>query len=169
LRASLLLLAALAACSSAPLQSDWERAHVSETLQDEVVPPPRYPRTADLVPVDVPGPSGARFFVDASTLSVGRDRVVRYVLLGRSAGGVENVTFEGLRCAPREFRLYAIGRSDGSWGVTPGAWQSARVADVSPARRALADDYFCADASPVRDAQEAVAALHRTARAGQAD
>jgi hypothetical protein len=165
LRAALLLLAALAGCSSAPLQSDWERAHLAETVAEETVPPPRFPRPADLVALDVPAPSGVRFFVDPATVSVGRDRVVRYVLVGRSASGIDNVTFEGLRCAPREFRVYALGRADRSWGGSAGPWQTTRSAEVSPARRALAQDYFCADGFPVRDAGEAVAALHRPARA----
>ncbi len=167
MRGALFLCAALAGCSSAPLQSDWERAHLSETAQEDAASPPRYPRAADLVPVDVPGPSGLRFFVDPTSLSVGRDHVVRYVLVGRSAGGIENVTFEGLRCAPREFRIYARGRSDRTWGGSPGPWQTTRSADVSPARRALAEDYFCADGFPVRDAGEALAALHRPPRAHQ--
>ncbi len=167
MRPAVFLLAVLAACSGAPLQSDWERAHLSETAQEELVPPPRYPRAADLVAVDVPAPSGLRFFIDPTTLSVGRDRVVRYVLIGRSASGIENVTFEGLRCTPREFRVYALGRADRSWGGSPGPWQTTRAADVSPARRALAEDYFCADGFPVRDAGEAVAALRRPPRAHQ--
>jgi hypothetical protein len=167
LRAALFLLAALAACSGEPLQSDWERKHLSEIAPEVAAPPPRYPRAGDLVAVDVPAPSGVRFFVDATTLSVGTDRVVRYVLVGRSASGIDNVTFEGLRCSPREFRVYALGRPDRSWGGSPGAWQTTRSADVSPARRALAEDYFCADGLPVRDAGEAVAALHRAPRARQ--
>ena len=167
MRLALFLLAALAGCSSAPLQSDWERAHLSEAAQEEAAPPPRYPRSADLVRIDVPAPSGVRFFVDSTTLSVGRDRVVRYVLVGRSASGIENVTFEGLRCSPREFRVYALGRSDRTWGGSPGPWQTTRAADVSPARRALAEDYFCADGFPVRDAGEALAALRRPPRAQQ--
>jgi hypothetical protein len=167
LRRALFLLGALSACSSAPLQSDWERAHLSETASEEAAPPPRYPRAGDLVPVDVPAPAGVRFFVDPTTLRVGSDHVVRYVLVGRSTGGIDNVTFEGLRCAPREFRVYALGRSDRTWGGSPGPWQTRRAADVSAARRALADEYFCADGFPVRDASEAVAALHRPVRARQ--
>lgn len=159
----LVFLAALAGCSSAPLQSDWERAHLDETVAEEVVSPPRYPRAGDLVPVDLPAPAGMRFFVDAATLSMGKDHVVRYVLVGRSAGGARNVTFEGIRCSPREFRIYAFGRGDGNWGGSAGPWQSRRSPDVSPARRSLAQDYFCADGFPVRDAVEAVAALHRPA------
>lgn len=167
MRAALLLLAALTACSGEPLQSDWERSHLSEIAPEEAAPPPRYPRAGDLVPVDVPAPSGVRFFVDGSTLTVGKDRVVRYVLVGRSSAGIDNVTFEGLRCSPREFRVYALARSDRTWGGSPGPWQTSRSADVLPARRALAEDYFCADGFPVRDAGEAVAALHRPARARQ--
>ena len=167
MKRTLFLLAALAACSDAPLQSDWERAHLSETAQEEVLPPPHYPSAGDLVPVDLPAPAGMRFFVDSATLSVGKDHVVRYVLVGRSASGARNVSFEGIRCSPREFRLYALGRADGGWGGSAGPWQSYRSSDVSAARRALAQDYFCADGFPVRDATEAEAALHRPPPAHQ--
>ena len=167
MKRTLFLLGALAACSNQPLQSDWERAHLSETVAEDVVPPPRYPRAADLMPVDVPGPAGAQFFIDPTTLSVGKDHVVRYVLVGRSSGGARNVSFEGIRCSPREFRLYALGRSDGTWGGAPGPWQSRRAADISAARRTLAQDYFCADGFPVRDAGEAAAALRRAPPARQ--
>jgi hypothetical protein len=156
--------ALLAGCSSAPLQSDWERAHLSQTAPEDAVPPPRYPRAADLLPVDVPAPPGLRYFVDPRSLDVGRDHVVHYVLVARSAAGAESVSFEGIRCAPRQFRVYALGQAGGTWVGDPGPWQSTRQAEISPARRALADDYFCADGFPVRDAGEAVAALHRPPR-----
>lgn len=59
-----------------------------------------------------------RFFVDAATLSVSDDGIVRYVLVARSPGGVDNVSLEGMRCATSEVRIYALGR-DGAWVGRP--------------------------------------------------
>jgi hypothetical protein len=164
LKRVLLLAAGLAGCSGAPLQSDWERAHLAETTPEEAAPAPRYPRAADLVPIDVPRSGEFRFFVDGSTVSVGRDRVVRYVLVGRSPSGAENVTFEGIRCDSREYRIYAVGEGRGTWGGAPTPWRTLRGSAVAPVRRALQRSYFCADARPVRDTEEAVAVLHSPPR-----
>ncbi len=155
---------ALAGCSGAPLQSDWERAHLARLTPEDAVTPPRQPRPGDLVPLDVPGSREFRFFVDASTVSVGRDGTVHYVLVGRSLSGAQNVSFEGLRCDSREYRIYAIGHEGGRWDGAPGPWRSLRGSAVAPVRRALERNYFCADARPVRDAQEAVAALRSPPR-----
>ena len=160
----LLACLALAGCSGTPLQSDWERAHLAQLAPEEAVTPPRQPRAGDLVPLDVPGSADFRFFVDASTVSVGRDGTVRYVLVGRSPSGAENVSFEGLRCDSREYRIYAIGHEGGRWDDASGPWRALRGAAVAPVRRALERNYFCADARPVRDAQEAVAALRSPRR-----
>ena len=55
------------------------------------------------------------FSFDGSTLSIGRDGVVRYVLVIEAAGAGKKRHFEGLRCQTRERRLYASGRLDGTW------------------------------------------------------
>jgi hypothetical protein len=164
LRYWLVALTALAGCSGTPLQSDWERAHLADTTPEEVVAAPRYPRPADLVPIDVPGSADFRFFVDRATVAVGRDGIVRYVLVGRSPGGAENVSFEGIRCDSREYRIYAVGHGGGQWGGKPTPWHTLRGAEVAPVRRALQRSYFCADAMPVRDTAEAVAALRAPRR-----
>ena len=114
--APVLFLIGLAACSGQrPVeQSDWERAHLAETWQEEETPPPAYPAPADLIEFKVVEAGGFRFFVDGSTLAVGKDGIVRYVLVARSPEGADNVTFEGLRCATRESRIYAVGHADRS-------------------------------------------------------
>lgn len=163
------LVAVLAGCASPPLQSDWERAHLSELAREDIVPPPRYPREADLIPFEVPGASGFRFYVDGATLSVRGDHIVRYVLVGRSPGGADNVTFEGMRCATGEFRIYAVGHGDGRWSGEPGRWRQVPDSLLDPARHALERDYFCADGISVSNAGEAVAALRRPSRHGVSD
>ena len=164
MRRTLVLVAALAGCAGPPLQSDWELAHISQLAREDAVPPPRYPRESDLIALDVAGASGFRFYVDGATLSVRGDHIVRYVLVGRSPAGVDNVTFEGMRCATGEFRIYAVGRADGGWSGETGPWRNVADSTADPARAALARNYFCADGISVSSAAEAVAALRQPRR-----
>ena len=103
-----------------------------------------------------------RFAVDVSSLTVGQDGVVRYVMVVETAGGARNVTFEGMRCETRERRIYASGRRDGSWSKSRNnAWE--KIRDIPPNRQhaALFLDYFCPGGVIVRDVHEVRDALQR--------
>lgn len=88
--------------------------------------------------------SELRFGVDPDTISLTPDGVVRYVLVARSSGGVNNVLYQGLRCNQGEFRTYAIWQTGQGWRRqdTPGwvVWRNTAVG--MPALR-LARDAFC--------------------------
>lgn len=108
---------------------------------------------------------GTEYFIDESSLSVGSDRVVRYVLLVRSAGGAENLTYEGIRCASGETRIYASGRSDGSWVPMKNSdWQPVGDQGFNRPRAALAYNYLCDGPAPPRDRAEALRMLGKARR-----
>jgi len=108
------------------------------------MPPPPAPRTENLIQLDVPKFPGREVFIDRAALSVGTDEVVRYTLIATSAGGLRQVSYEGIRCGPEEWRGYFLGRSDGGWSKDfTSQWQ--RVTDAGPGaiRYLLARGYFC--------------------------
>lgn len=76
---------------------------------------PPYPTSESLLPFEASAASPHRFFLDAKSLSIGEDGVVRYTLVVKTAGGATNVSFEGMRCDTREQKYYAVGRADGTW------------------------------------------------------
>ena len=156
----LFLVAALAGCGHGP-QSDWERSH-EERLRaaEDVVPLPPYPRRAELVEFFVAATSEFRFFVDAASLSVGSDGIVRYVFVARSPTGVENVSFEGMRCETGEVRIYALGR-DGAWVGKASEWRAIQPRSVQRWHNALYREYFCPQKEPIASAREGVDALRR--------
>lgn len=128
--------------------------------QKALLPP--YPEQRNLVGFDMGSTSDFRFFVDAASLSVGRDEVVRFVLVAVSPSGAANVSFEGLRCKTRERKLYAVGRADKSWVEARRVeWQRFRNDDRNPYAAVLAEDFFCPARSVVRTAEEALDALRR--------
>ncbi len=161
----LLLLMLLAGCAGRQpdMRSDWERKNLpAEPAPEEALAMPAYPAAARLVEVPVAGGGSFRYYVDPASVSAGRDGIVRYSVVARSPAGSENVFYEGLRCATRQYRVYAIGRSDGTWGGRQGDWQAlAASPSAQPWRGVLFREYFCPASDPVRTSAEGVQALEQ--------
>lgn len=155
LRSGLFALAVAAVPAHAGLlvdvDPDWREGEVSM---------PEAPQPAGLRAFDVGSPSPNSFFVDEASVSVGDDRVVRYTLVVRTPGGAENVTFEGIRCATGERRIYASGRKDGSWvAMKNSAWQPISDNTYNRPRAALAYEHFCDGPAAPRDRAHALRLL----------
>jgi hypothetical protein len=152
------LAAALAGCAGPPDErSDWERKHAQKIAPDETVALPAYPRRDQLIEFSVAPMSEFRFYVDPASISVAKE-VVHYALVARSKAGVENVTFEGMRCASGEVRIYAVGR-DGSWVGRPGEWRPIQPRSYERWHNALYREYFCPSTQAIASREDAVAAL----------
>ncbi|WP_415248046.1 CNP1-like family protein [Thauera sp.] len=130
---------------------DWKESEVT-------MPPPV--DDARLRPFFVSSASPNSFFVDEGSLSVGEDRVVRYTLVVRTPGGAENITYEGLRCATGERRIYASGRRNGEWTpMKKSDWQPINDNAYNRPRAALAYDHFCDGPAAPRDLEHALRLL----------
>ena len=153
-------LALFAATAAAQMRSDWERENEERLKQanEQVVAPPALDRRR-LLALNAPPAleSGFQYFVDPASLSVGSDRIVRYVMLARSPDGAENVTFEGIRC-PSEYRIYAVGRQDGTWGGRASEWRSI-PRNARATQNWLGRHYFCPARTAISSAEEARRAL----------
>jgi hypothetical protein len=171
LRRIVLLAAAalLAACGSSTghMKSDWERQNEGRLARDEsgggspVESLPPFPRAENLAEFFVGGGGDFRFFVDRTSLSVSKDRIVRYVLVARSPSGVDNVAYEGINCREAEYRIYAVGRSDASWVSRPGEWRPITRENVQRWHNALRSEYFCPNGIAIENAADGVRALQR--------
>ncbi|MCL2523164.1 MAG: CNP1-like family protein [Betaproteobacteria bacterium] len=85
-----------------------------------------------------------KFFIDSENLRIDADGVVRYVLVVLTPGGARNVTYEGMRCETRQWRIYASGRADGAWSKARRAeWQPIHDEAINRYHAALFLDYFC--------------------------
>lgn len=151
----------ISACGGSGPKSDWERANEEKLpaaeQQREALPTPPATR-GELIEFFVAATSEFRFFVDAASLSVGSDGIVRYVLVARSSAGTENVSFEGMRCATREVRIYALGR-DAAWVGRETDWRAIQPRSVQRWHNELYREYFCPQREPIASAAEGVQAL----------
>lgn len=127
---------------------------------EEEVVLPSFPKDADLIEFYVSAATTNRYFIDGSSLNPGKDGVVRYVMVIRTNGGATNVSFEGLRCATGEYRVFASGRADGSWAKAKiSNWQPVENKTVNRHHVALYRELFCPLALPIADAAEGRRAL----------
>lgn len=146
--------------------ADWGKFDTSfdekkpwNELQTQLPPAPREEK---LLPFYVSAATDNRFFIDSASISIGEDGVVRYALLVKSPQGAANLTFEGIRCATREMKIYAFGRADGTWSKARLAkWTPIRYQDRNRQHHMLFDDFFCPDGSAIKNPEQALNALRR--------
>ena len=121
---------------------------------------PPFPKPENLDSFFVSATTDNKFMVDRESISVGADGVVRYTLVVLSASGAQNVSYDGLRCATGERRLYAFGRSDKTWSKARlNQWTKIQESTLNRHHAALFFDFYCPYASVVLDAEEARMAL----------
>ena len=128
---------------------------------EEGVAPPAYPKAESLAEFRGAGISSNRFFVDVDTLTVGKDGVIRYVLVVRTAGGAENVSYEGIRCETREQKAYAFGQRGGIWApAREPLWRLIEAREINRHHVVLYTEAFCVNGkTPPRAAREVVQRL----------
>ena len=143
------LVVLMAAAAAAPAQwrlFDSEFDEENKPWSEIEAQLPSYPRTQDLIPFDAGSATAHRFYIDAPSLSVGEDGVVRYTLVIRTAGGATNVSFEGMRCETREQKYYALGRSDGKWTrARDPQWRRIEPREIHRHHNVLYGEFFCPD------------------------
>jgi hypothetical protein len=127
---------------------------------------PAYPKDENLVPFSVSSATPNTFMIDTASLSVGSDQVVRYTIVIESPRGARTVNFEGMRCDPAEYKIYAFGQTDGRWSENRrAAWEPFKQRSLLSYHKALFEDHFCPDGLTIHDAREGIRNLKR-GRAG---
>ncbi|MCK9259054.1 MAG: CNP1-like family protein [Azoarcus sp.] len=139
-------------------QESFEDRVANWTEGDVVMP--AAPSEGSLQEFFVSASSPNRFMFDRDTLTVGADGVVRYVLVIRTPGGAENVTFEGIRCNTNERRIYASRSNRSEWVPVKGSeWVPILDNTYNRPRAALAYELFCDGPAPPRSVDEVLRRL----------
>ena len=157
-------LTVFAGTAQAQIQSDWERANeerIKQSYEKPVAAPPFDRSRLVEVKLSVSASTDFRYYVDWGSVSAGEDRIVRYALLARSPSGAENVSFEGIRCQSREYRVYAVGEPGGGWGGRATEWRPI-PRTMNSSQAVLAKDYFCPGRAAIKTSEEG----QRAVRAG---
>ncbi|MEY5003211.1 MAG: hypothetical protein RL678_1020 [Pseudomonadota bacterium] len=105
---------------------------------------PDAPKQENLLRYSVGAVSTMSFAIDAKSVSVGDDLIVRYSSVITSTSGAVNMSYEGIRCKTAERKLFATGRPDGSWNtVSDAEWRPVSGASATSYQATLMKDFFC--------------------------
>lgn len=117
---------------------------------------PPLPDPANLIRIDVSTQTNNLFAVDEQSVTYGEDDVIRYTLVITSPSGARNVSYEGMRCATAERRVYAFIGSGGGWSPTRNsAWVRIQENSLNRHYAALFRDYFCSSGGSVMTTAQA--------------
>lgn len=164
----LTLLVALSACTpSSPPNRASDDGFDDKPWEVQQALLPAHPNQGNLVQIYVSPTTTFQFFVDTASISAGEDGPIRYIMIARSPSGAENLSYEGLRCETRERKLYAFGRSDGTWSRARNPqWAPIGEGQANRQHAALAEDFFCPQGVRVRTSEDAVRMLRQGAHSG---
>jgi hypothetical protein len=120
--------------------------------------PPLPGPSAQLLPFDVSSVTSNTYAVDAKSVSVGSDGVVRFTVVIVTPSGARNVYYEGIRCDTYEWRRYASVDDTGhDWDQTvANNWRRIETSQLNAYHGALYSDYMCASKSPTGSAPSIV-------------
>ncbi len=156
------LLALLAAAFTAPTQAQNAIPDQPDWVEAEAPPAPAFD-ASKLISVDVDAQGSLRYGVDPATLSIGKDGIVRYVMVARSTGGAMTAMYEGLRCGTAEYKLYAR-YNDSRWApVTTPQWRSLYESARIKYPLALAKQGGCDNKAPPTSVSDLVRQLKNPA------
>ncbi|MBS1187079.1 MAG: hypothetical protein H6R04_1097 [Burkholderiaceae bacterium] len=127
--------------------------------EEKTVLPPM-PKAEDMLPFET-GPNAAQSFaIDAKSLSIGKDGIIRYTVVATSRAGAVNIIHEGVNCKTHEYRQYAYGRKDGQWAWSRNEqWQRVSTLSVNQSHTILARNFFCLAGLPAGSASEIVTSI----------
>lgn len=153
------ILLMIAATAQAQAQSRFEEDFddMDKPWQEIAVQLPPAPLPENLAPFYVSATATQSFSIDTKSLTIGEDGVIRYTLVAISDSGAKNISYEGIRCATYERKLYAFGRSDGGWSRSRrDQWERILSNAGNRQHAALAKDFFCTEKTIAGTANEMI-------------
>ncbi len=152
-----LLLLVLVGCAKPAIKDEFES---DKPWIEQLTQIPAYPDEHNLLAFDPGAVTDNRYLVDTNSIKIGGDGVIRFTLVVKSSAGAMNVSYEGIRCATDERKLYALGRNDRTWAQPRiSEWQKIDLVRQFYAQRELAKNIFCPHRQIVPNSKAAIEAL----------
>ena len=147
----------LVACAGKPFKDEFA---ADKPWVEQLTQLPAYPDVRNLMAFDAGAVTSNQYLVDTTSIKIGEDGVIRFSLVVKSSAGALNVSYEGIRCATSERKLYALGRDDKTWAQPRvSEWQKLDFVRQFYAQRELAKNIFCPHRQIVSNSEEAIQAL----------
>ena len=159
------LTAAFALALALPAAAQYATDALYDWSEGDVPPAPEW-SGKNLIDADLPG-RNVRVGIDPATITPDiKTGIVRYVAVARGVSAV-NASYEGIRCATGEWRVYARQIPGEEWQPSSSGWQEMLTAR-SPHAYWFAKTGICEEGrSPRREVRDMVRRLKDGRRAGE--
>ena len=159
------LTAAFALTLALPAAAQYAADALLDWSEGDVPPAPEW-SDKNLIDADLPG-RNVRVGIDPATITPDiKTGIVRYVAVARGVSAV-NASYEGIRCATGEWRVYARQIPGEEWQPSSSGWQEMLTAR-SPHAYWFAKTGICEEGrSPRREVRDIVRRLKDGRRAGE--
>jgi len=131
--------------------------------QEQALPLPGYPVTAQWVELDAPVTVKPRIFIDSSSLVLAEDRTVRFALRQLSSSGIDNISLEGMHCGERTQRSFAFADTVGKRWIASSRVEWRRL-DGNSALQQTVIKALCPEDAPPLNAEELANNLKQAAK-----
>lgn len=162
LTACLALVGHVAFAANSPITAGSTADDDAPAWQEGPVPAPAAPALDKLAPFKLEMATNLRWALDANSVSLGRDGVIRYVLVATSDSGAANVLYEGIRCGTAEVRTYARWTAEAGWKDNESAtWQPLAFRGATRRAMLMARGGLCDGKTLPSDARRAIRELQQ--------
>jgi hypothetical protein len=149
------VLAAAASGAYAQSQFDLDFDEAIKPWQEIARQLPTSPKQEHLVPFSAGQTLTMLYAIDAKSLVITADGIIRYTLVAKSPSGAENISYEGMRCQTSEVKVYAYGQKDGTWSRSRRKkWERISDQAINRPQSTLFQDYFCNNLVIAKTTQE---------------
>jgi CNP1-like family len=155
-----------AVCSTVALA---QVAATDPDWKEDIAPPAPAFEINRLVPFEVSASASLRWGIDPQTITIGKDDIVRYVVIAQSPSGVVNAMYEAIRCATSEWKTYARFNQDSGWvNVGDPKWQALN-SGPSPHAARLARQGVCTGTTRAGSVREILQILRQPVQGARRD
>lgn len=126
--------------------------------QEQVLPLPGYPASAQWIELDTPVNVKQRLFVDSNSLLLAEDRTVRFILRQQSSSGIDNISAEGMHCGERTQRSFAFADTTGQRWIASHRAEWRKLDNNNAVQRSVIKA-LCPEDAPPLNAEELAANL----------
>lgn len=137
--------------TSLALAEGWSLFEKKPFAEMDVVLPTKLPEPKNIKGLLITVGSPLFFGIDVTSIAVGDDNVVRYVMAIHNPSGTQQIKYEGIRCDSMEYKVFAYVNAEGKWISNNTDWKPIPKGGYNQYQSVLAWNGFCVGNSPNRN------------------
>jgi hypothetical protein len=137
--------------TSLALAEGWSLFDKKPFAEMDVVLPTKLPDPKNIKGLLVSLGSPLFFGIDTTSVIVGDDDVIRYVMAIHNPSGTQQIKYEGIRCDTFEYKVFAHVNAEGKWVLNNTDWKPIPRGGYNQYQSTLGWNGFCVGTGPNRN------------------